>query len=155
VGASGDASAGGGEESGAAPRRIIPHDTSGFSLPPAESYSVARHFVTLADLDPAERRDARHVCAAAGVVDPALLDACTIDVAVLGDAAMAAPYRNMPAPRLVLKPASNENIDTPSLPAVEQHACAAGPMRRPTSRMWLPLMAALASIRLAIRRRRR
>ncbi|HET9894570.1 MAG TPA: hypothetical protein VFQ44_06510 [Streptosporangiaceae bacterium] len=48
------------------------------------------------NLDPKLARVARATCTQAGVKVPALLDACTVDVAVLGTKAAAQIYRNLP-----------------------------------------------------------
>jgi len=50
------------------------------------------------DLDTTIYNSARAICTNAGVKDPVLLDACTLDVAVLGTADAATVYVGAPAP---------------------------------------------------------
>ncbi|MCJ2542471.1 VWD domain-containing protein [Thermostichus vulcanus] len=54
-------------------------DTSSFVGMPTE-------FVTSESLDPDERDAAEAVCRSRGITDPALLEACTVDVAIAGEA---------------------------------------------------------------------
>ena len=59
--------------------------------------------VSAADLSVGVRAAAMATCIGAGVVDAALLQACALDVAVLGDAAAAVEvFGKMPAPRAVV-----------------------------------------------------
>lgn len=55
------------------------------------------------DLNPTLRASALQICQSAGVKDPALLDACTLDVAVLGTETAATVYISMPPPAAVGK----------------------------------------------------
>jgi hypothetical protein len=54
------------------------------------------------DLDPKEYKQARAVCTQIGVKDESLLDACTLDTAVLGEPA-ARVYAHLPPPRAELR----------------------------------------------------
>ena len=56
------------------------------------------------DLNPGERAKALTICRAARVRAPALLEACTLDTAVLKDEAAARGFVNVAPPRAVLKP---------------------------------------------------
>ena len=56
------------------------------------------------DLDPKVYQRTRAVCEAAGVKAEALLDACTLDTAVLGKKEAARAFVRAPAPRAVLRP---------------------------------------------------
>jgi hypothetical protein len=56
------------------------------------------------DLDPAGSSHAMKVCKAAGVVDPALLDDCVLDVTVLKDDKAAETYRTSRVPTGVFRP---------------------------------------------------
>jgi hypothetical protein len=129
----------------------------GLPLPHAAAFSVPKVVFTVADLPPAEREEAERICAAAGVSNRGLLDACTIDVAVLGDATLAQPYSTMPVPRLVLTPPTKESppgVD-PDNASTDQHACSAGRTSRATPWSWIFFVAAAAyGTRLANRRRR-
>lgn len=51
--------------------------------------------ITLDDLSEDERTAAEEICRAAGVTDPAILDACILDVAVTGDPSFAASAADM------------------------------------------------------------
>jgi hypothetical protein len=53
------------------------------------------------DLEPSLYNKARAICTNVGVKDPVLLDACTLDVAVLGNEKAAAAYVGLPAPTAV------------------------------------------------------
>jgi hypothetical protein len=55
-------------------------------------------------LNAQEYARARRICAAAGVKSQALLDACTLDNAVLNDMAAAEVFVHAPRPRDVIKP---------------------------------------------------
>jgi hypothetical protein len=55
------------------------------------------------DLDPKVYERARKVCIAAGVKEEALLDACTLDVVVIGDDRAAQVYVGMPVPVVIGK----------------------------------------------------
>ena len=55
------------------------------------------------DLKPADSRRAREICIAAQVREGALLDACTLDVAVLGDKAAAEAFARANPPRAVVQ----------------------------------------------------
>jgi hypothetical protein len=55
------------------------------------------------DLNPQLRDRTRAACAAAGVKEEALLDACTLDVAVIGDETAAKAFVGAPAPIAVGK----------------------------------------------------
>jgi hypothetical protein len=57
------------------------------------------------NLDARTRRRAQAVCTAAKVRDPALLDACTLDIAVTGNRTAAAPFTRTAPPRAVLRAA--------------------------------------------------
>ena len=65
------------------------------------------------DLDPKVARRTRAICIAAGVKDEALLEACTLDVAVLGDRdggrAAAQAFARLHPPRAVLRPVARAN----------------------------------------------
>jgi hypothetical protein len=54
------------------------------------------------DLDPEIQQRARAICTQADVTQPALLDACTLDVAVLGTDQAATVYAGAPSPTAVL-----------------------------------------------------
>ncbi|MFO0757623.1 MAG: hypothetical protein U0359_14095 [Byssovorax sp.] len=135
-------------------------------LPPASSFSAPEHPFTVANLEPNLRKEAETLCAAQGVTDPGLLDACTLDVAVLGDGQYATIYHGMPAPRLVLVPLdgsappvmspgpSTDHAEAAGA-AADAPACAVGPTGRATPWLWLfgAISAALGR-RLVPRRRR-
>jgi von Willebrand factor type D domain len=54
------------------------------------------------DLDAASEQKARAACLEAGVTSPTLLDDCTLDTVVLGDATAAKVFTRLPAPRAIL-----------------------------------------------------
>jgi von Willebrand factor type D domain len=58
------------------------------------------------DLSPKNREPARAVCIAAGIKDQTLLEACTLDTAVLGNRTAAKVFARAKPPRAVLRPAS-------------------------------------------------
>jgi hypothetical protein len=60
------------------------------------------------NLKPEEYKRGREVCMATGVKEGALLDACTLDVIVLGDKAAAAAHAHAAAPRAVVRVGSHE-----------------------------------------------
>jgi hypothetical protein len=81
--------------------RVQPHEallvedlTIKPSIPDKPIYAV--------DLDPEESARVREICVAAGVTAPALLEACTLDTAVLGDEAPVRVFVNAKIPRAVL-----------------------------------------------------
>jgi hypothetical protein len=59
---------------------------------------VPKQLIYASNLPDNLQSTARSVCVGAGVEDPALLDACTVDVAVLHTKAAATVYRSLPAP---------------------------------------------------------
>jgi hypothetical protein len=58
------------------------------------------------DLKPDQYKRARDICTAAGVEDPSLLDACTLDVTVLDNEAAATVFTLAPTPVAVMQPVS-------------------------------------------------
>jgi hypothetical protein len=58
--------------------------------------------LSASDLDAQSEQKARAACLKAGVTAPALLEDCTLDTAVLGDATAAKVYTRLRAPRAVL-----------------------------------------------------
>jgi hypothetical protein len=70
-----------------------------------ESGNPGRPFYA-ADLPPKDRERARATCVAAGVKDQTLLEACTLDTAVLGNRTAAKVFARATPPRAVLRPAS-------------------------------------------------
>ncbi len=68
----------------------------------------------LRHLNPQEYARARKICMAAGVKTQALLDACTIDNAVLKDETAAKVFVHAPRPRVVIKPVSREAVLHPT-----------------------------------------
>ena len=71
-----------------------------FGIPTRPFYAI--------DLPPAKAARARAVCKTAGVKAPALLDSCTLDVAVLDDKAAAKVFVGAGPPRHVVKPVLRE-----------------------------------------------
>ena len=71
---------------------------------------------TVRDLDPRVAERTRAVCNAAGVKQGALLDACTLDVAVIGDDKAAQVFVNMPEPVAVGKIVSTADDNASGLP---------------------------------------
>jgi hypothetical protein len=59
------------------------------------------------DLDAAHYDPARATCVAAGIKIDALLDACTLDVAVIGSPKAAEAFAGAPAPAAVMQPGSH------------------------------------------------
>ena len=59
------------------------------------------------DLAPAQYSYARNICVTAGVEDPTLLDACTLDVTVLADQTAANVFTALPAPIAVMQAGSS------------------------------------------------
>jgi hypothetical protein len=59
------------------------------------------------DLSPKDRERARATCVAAAVKDQTLLEACTLDTAVLGNRTAAKVFAGATPPRAVLRPASS------------------------------------------------
>jgi hypothetical protein len=70
-----------------------------------ESGNPGRPFYA-GDLTPKIREQARGVCVAAGVKEQTLLEACTLDIAVLGNRTAAKVFARSKPPRAVLRPAS-------------------------------------------------
>jgi hypothetical protein len=120
---------------------------------------------TVSDLDTGERMAAAKVCADADVTDPALLDACTVDVAVSGSPEMAEIYGRLPAPRLVLKlvdeePPAGEGLDVKERPgdgdprAPGASACSFEAGGLPSIGGWFMVLAAAGAGALRHRQRR-
>jgi hypothetical protein len=57
------------------------------------------------DLNPRDGERARAVCVAAGIKEQTLLEACTLDTAVLGNRTAAKVFARAKPPRAVLRPA--------------------------------------------------
>jgi hypothetical protein len=82
----------------------ITQETSLFDYGPGENTETytdrnfPRWLMTTAALDSAARSHAEDVCAAAGVTDPFLLDACLLDVGATGDDSFADAYAELPEP---------------------------------------------------------
>jgi len=65
---------------------------------------IPSQLFTTQHLTPQDRAHALAICKANHITTPALLDACTLDTAVLNDEAAARVFVRTPAPRIVLKP---------------------------------------------------
>ncbi|MCW3478780.1 hypothetical protein OL229_04260 [Neisseriaceae bacterium JH1-16] len=63
--------------------------------------SVPKKLFFAKDLDPSLSKMTRNICKQAGIENKALLDACTLDVAVLKDSDAANVYKTMPNPLVV------------------------------------------------------
>jgi hypothetical protein len=70
-----------------------------------ESGNPGRPFYA-GDLNPRDREPAQATCVAAGIKDQTLLEACTLDTAVLGNRTAAKVFARAKPPRAVLRPAS-------------------------------------------------
>lgn len=68
----------------------------------ASEYGIPAAPFFASDLEPSLHDRARATCTQAGVKEPALLDACTLDAAVIGDEKAAKVYVGKPAPVAIL-----------------------------------------------------
>ena len=68
------------------------------------AFAVPAKLITAADLDPAARAKAHAACAAAGVIDPAHLDSCTLDTAVFKNTVAINAFTHAITPRIALNP---------------------------------------------------
>jgi hypothetical protein len=83
--------------------RVAPAESLLCEEPRVEASIPAMPFFSN-DLDPREYARARAICTAVGVREGALLDDCTLDVAVLGDETAARVFARERAPRAVMRP---------------------------------------------------
>ena len=80
----------------------LPANQSMLEADPKVTAGVPDKPLVASDLDADSEQKARAACLAAGVTAPALLDDCTLDTAVLGDATAAKVFTRLRAPRAVL-----------------------------------------------------
>jgi hypothetical protein len=82
--------------------RVAPKDSLLCDDTKVESGVPAKPFYA-SDLEQRERERTHAICTAAGITDDALLDACTLDVAVLGDETAAKVFTRTLIPRAVMR----------------------------------------------------
>ena len=75
------------------------------------AFAVPAKLITAADLDPAARAKAHAACAAAGVIDPAHLDSCTLDTAVFKNTVAINAFTHAITPRIALNPVELERAE--------------------------------------------
>src|SRR5262249_42161988 len=83
--------------------RVDPRDSLFGEEKGPDFAAPARPFYA-SDLDAAHYEKARAACVAAGIKVDALLDACTLDVAVIGSPQAAESFVGAPAPAVVMQP---------------------------------------------------
>lgn len=93
-----------------APSWVVAPRESLFAEHPVKFSAPAKLFFA-ADLEPQAAAKARAACVAAGVKDPAHLDACTLDAAVFRDTRAVQIYTRAIAPRLTLRPVEAAKLE--------------------------------------------
>jgi hypothetical protein len=84
--------------------RLPPNDSLLSDCGRESEYGIPEAPFFANDLEPGLRDRARAICTQAGVKEPALIDACTLDAAVIGNEKAATAYVGKPAPVAVLPP---------------------------------------------------